>query len=201
MLAKKQDSPPLHFTRTERDRCRDVVGSSDEEEEEDEGSDSSKGEDDSGQADAEVAARGDIADIIGRYNVVWKYETGMGSQEVSWLNHTVMISLGPPKEVEQQDPRPGPGTHPVIATLVYGAWRGRWSGSYSKEGGLRLEVQEMDPTMEEALDGPCSLSLHSRDVRGSPFLHCEFDTGSMGCALESGAAVEEAWAELGVDWD
>lgn len=48
-----------------------------------------------------------------------------------------------------------------MAELVYGSWRGRWSGTYPKAGVLRLEVQEMDPTMEEALDGPCSLSLHS----------------------------------------
>lgn len=114
IIAEKQHPPPLHFTRTERDSCRDVVGSSDEEEEEDEVSDSSKGQDDSGQADIEVTARTDIADIMGRYNVVWKTKTGMDSEEVSWLDHTVMISPTSPEEVEQQDPQSGPGRAPTL---------------------------------------------------------------------------------------
>ena len=92
----------------------------------------------------------------------------------------------PIQETRQQDPPLGPGETSVIAELVYESWRGRWTGTYSKEDGLSVGVEELNPSMEGSIHRQCSLDLHSRDDDGFPFVHCEFDTshtGGMGSSL------------------
>ena len=140
-----------------------------------------KDESGSGQPDTEPEARTELADILGRYDVVWKYETLGGSEELSWPDRTVTISRAPTQEATHLDPPLEPGETAVIAELLYGSWRGRWFGAYSKGGGLGVEVEDMNKSMNDDIHGQCSLDLYNLDDDGFAFVHCEFDTGSMGC--------------------
>lgn len=186
ILAKKT-GPALRLTEGERQRCKEFIEESEEEEEQDEeeaegeGSDADKGKNDSGHADTGPEATKDISDILRRYIVVWKYQNIGGEEEGPESSDTVTISRASTQETGQQDPPRGSDKTAVIAELDFGNWRGRWSGSYSKEGGLSVDVEELNAEMQEAIEGEGSFGFHSLDDRGFPFVHCDFNTGRTGC--------------------
>lgn len=195
IFAKKK-GPVLHLTASERRRCKTSIEEAEKDEKEDDNededkegdrSDAAKDKSSSGQQDTKPEARTELTDILGRYNAVWKYETLGGSEEVSWPDHTVTISRAPTQEATQIDPPLEPGETALVAELLYGSWRGRWFGAYSKGGGLGVGVEDMNKSMNDNIHEQCSLDLYSLDDDGFAFVHCEFDTGSKAC---SGSSLE-----------
>lgn len=143
-------------------------------------------------ASPKKAAKSDINDILGRYNIiwcngdeyrpeprlVWDYED---DERAPRSDGGILFTLAANDETNPPDPPPQPGTTPITGHLVRENWRAIWTGTYSSTDGLKLRVQSMNEPMKDAIFGSCHLELYSTDDSGYAFVRGEFDVSWRDC--------------------